>query len=480
MRFFEATVCAVVAVVVLAFSACVSNAAAPERVLYIRADFSDKPIGISESLWHARVTSLDDYAEDFWVHNTYGEISEFQSSITDVFTLGPALTEDSPFDSGANINAINSAMRNAAQNAGWSVNSFDQVILLFPGIPGFPAGALGTPGTVWLPGNNPFNGGYVHEFGHALGLGHAHHWEGDGLVYPGEFRGGRDGLWMMGSDGNVNLSFDGGRRAPINLPMRHRIGALDEQLVNRPEESGVFRIHEFTRADISGDVALGRSLATVFNHDGNEFWISFAPDLSELWQGFNASGWSNGIVVSDLSGAVTHSLDFTPGSQGGTGNEADYVDSRDGALVVGQSYTFPNSDITLAPLQTGVSSDGVRWIDVQLALDGQFVPGLPGDFNGDLQVDLNDFATLAANLFTNLEDLPASETYLLGDITGDFQINYEDFRAFESAYDDFQGVGAFAALNFDNVPEPKTATLLMLVCLSAVAMQATWPRRGTR
>lgn len=464
--------CAVFAIIALVLGSSPLKAE-PERVLYIRADFEDKPIGISDALWQSRVETLDNYAEDFWVYNTYGKISSFDSGITEAFTLGPALTEDSPFDAGADIYAIRSAMVSAASNAGWNVGSYDQVILLFPGVPQFPAGALGTPGTVWLPGNNPFDGGYVHEFGHALSLGHAHHWEGGDVVYPGEVRGGRDGLWMMGSEGGVNQNFDG-RRAPINLPMRYKIGVVDEQLVNRPEESGIYRIHDFARGDISGDVSLGRSLATVFDHDGREFWVSFAPDLAELWEGYNADGWMNGIVVSDLIGDITHSLDFTPGSQGGTGNEEDYVDSRDGALVVGHSYTFPNSEITLAPLRTGISVDGVRWIDLELKFsDDDFIAD--GDFNGDTFVNATDYQILLQNLHTDVSALEESEAFELGDITLDLEINYQDVVGFITAYETLHGNGSSASLSFSGVPEPSTEYYLFVLLAGLVARQIKAP-----
>lgn len=342
----------------------------PERVLYIRSDFADKPFGVSDELWLERINAIDAEASAFWAHNTYGVKDGFASSFTDVYTLPEALTAGSPFAAGANIGAISSAMRSAAAGDGWDLSQFDQVVLSFSGLPAFPGGALGTPGTVWMPGSNPFAGGFTHEMGHAFGLGHAHHWEGDGVVYPGEFRGGRDGLFMMGSEGGVILR--NGLRAPINLPMRYRLGVVPDALVDSAPRPGVHRIHDFDRSDITNDDAYGRSLAKLFNHDGKQFWISFAPGLAEHWSHFGGEVFANGIVVSDLDNAITHSLDFTPGSQGGTGNQEDFVDSRDGALVVGQSYTFPNSSMRLAPLATGTSADGTKWIDVQITSASDF------------------------------------------------------------------------------------------------------------
>jgi len=261
-------------------------------------------------------------------------------------------------------------MRKAAAEAGYDLDRFDQVVLSYPMMPKFGAGAYGSPGTIWMPGKEPWAAGFTHEFGHALGIGHASAFEGGKTAYPGEHREGRDGLFMMGSDNDVNLEFSG-RRAPVNLPMRYKMGFLDERLVQRLaadqlEVPTTYRISAFDREALSKDVEHGRSLAVVFESGGKEFWVSFAPTLAEYWSEFNGEGWARGVMVHELDDAVTRIIDFTPGSQGGSGNEADYVDTRDGSLQVRKEFAFPDSNIGIGVLRTGGSKDGVRWIDVKI------------------------------------------------------------------------------------------------------------------
>lgn len=340
---------------------------APQKILYVRAQFADKPIGIDDATWQKRIQTLNHAAEDFWRFNSYGHITAFEAKVTDIIQL-PASTHPT-FEEGKNIYGTANAMKQAAQAAGWDLKQFDQIVLSYPGLPRFPAGALGTPGTIWMPGQNPSPSGFTHEFGHALGVGHANAFENPTAPYPGEHREGRDGLFMMGSDNGVNLQVDG-RRAPINLPMRHMMGFIDKRLVRKlsPQQlkqPTTYRIFAYDRQSLEDDVRRKRTLAIRFDADGKDFWITFAPSMAKYWSKFNAQGWAKGVAVHQVEGSITRILDFTPGSQGGTGNEADYVDTRDGALIVGKQYAFPNSNIGLGVVRTGMTKDGIAWIDIQ-------------------------------------------------------------------------------------------------------------------
>lgn len=443
------------------------GAVEPETVLYIRAEFNDRPFGVSDATNLQRLQTINAVAEDFWVFNSYGELSEFQSDYTEMFQLPDALTPDSPFESGANVFAIRSAMRDAAANAGWALNNYDQVVLSFPGVDQFPAGALGTPGTIWMPSDNPNADGFTHEFGHALGVGHASAIEGGAQTYPGEHREGRDGLWMMGSENGVAAVSGRPRRAPVNLPMRQTMGFVDDQLVQQVTEDGVFRIHAFDRESLQGDVELNRSLAAVFESDNREWWVSFAPSLADRWADFNGHVWTDGAIVQQRSGQITRILDFTPASQGGTGNEEDYVDTRDGALRVGMSYSFPENGVSLATLANGVSNDGVPWIDVQISFG--FAPLLPGDLNGDDLIDSVDLLTLTGNLFTDVSTLTYQQSYPLGDINGDAKIDYTDIQLLKNAHQRF--INSISAPPLPT-PEPSSVVLVML------GLAVCPPRRG--
>jgi MYXO-CTERM domain-containing protein len=106
-----------------------------------------------------------------------------------------------------------------------------------------------------------------------------------------------------------------------------------------------------------------------------------------------------------------------------------------------------------------------------------------GDFNGDGQINLTDYATLLANMDTDLSALNPAATYLRGDVNLDKVINLSDFVQFRTLYNAANGIGAFEAMvaasggSLATVPEPGTATLVAfgLAALTAVRRRRVSP-----
>lgn len=91
---------------------------------------------------------------------------------------------------------------------------------------------------------------------------------------------------------------------------------------------------------------------------------------------------------------------------------------------------------------------------------------LVGDFDLDTDIDLEDAAILFANLFVDVSSLDASETLLLGDITGDLVIDYDDFLEFSQVFDSLYGQGALASSRMV-VSEPASASLATMFTVIA-------------
>jgi hypothetical protein len=89
-----------------------------------------------------------------------------------------------------------------------------------------------------------------------------------------------------------------------------------------------------------------------------------------------------------------------------------------------------------------------------------------GDFNSNFSLSAADWMILRANQNSDLTGKTPQEAYLLGDLTTDLQINYDDVQAFKFYYDTANGVGAFAAM-VASVPEP--ASLMMLASAGGLA-----------
>ena len=77
------------------------------------------------------------------------------------------------------------------------------------------------------------------------------------------------------------------------------------------------------------------------------------------------------------------------------------------------------------------------------------------NFNGTL--DAADWNLFRANFGASLAGLTQAESYQLGDLDGDGDNDFYDFRAFQSDYTAMFGAGAFAELL--NVPEPTSLTM---------------------
>lgn len=113
------------------------------------------------------------------------------------------------------------------------------------------------------------------------------------------------------------------------------------------------------------------------------------------------------------------------------------------ALLPGMSYTLD--------VQQSVSANAAA-----TAVAASFPPG---DFDKDTDVDLTDYLTLSTHLLTDVSGLTSDQSYLLGDMTKDSIIDGNDFCSFEFAFDDANGVGAFAAMQ-RSIPEPTGAWLV--------------------
>ena len=162
-------------------------------------------------------------------------------------------------------------------------------------------------------------------------------------------------------------------------------------------------------------------------------------------------------------------------------DQALIIDGND-TLVDGVDWGATMFEFIVPTLSSGVL-DGQSYMridatDTNTAADWQLgspsSPGIVsnrGDLNGDGMIDLADYLTLFSNLHVNAFALTTQASYVLGDLTADLRVDGRDFVAFRTAYDDANGVGAFAAM-LATVPEPTGAALAI------VAMAACWFTRA--
>jgi hypothetical protein len=99
------------------------------------------------------------------------------------------------------------------------------------------------------------------------------------------------------------------------------------------------------------------------------------------------------------------------------------------------------------------------------------------DFNVDGDIDADDYQILLANHLKTLVGDTAIETFSFGDVDGDLDNDFDDWRLFKTDFIAANGLAAFAALSGAVVPEPST---FVLVSLATVVLLGRSSRQISR
>jgi hypothetical protein len=101
---------------------------------------------------------------------------------------------------------------------------------------------------------------------------------------------------------------------------------------------------------------------------------------------------------------------------------------------------------------------------------------LRSDFNGDELINAADWAIFLPNTFTTFAGDPAVTAYLKGDLDGDGDNDYADFKLFKADFIAANGEAAFAALGAA-IPEPATFALAGFAGLALVGSRRQRSRK---
>jgi MG2 domain-containing protein len=259
--------------------------------------------------------------------------------------------------------AIANSAKSAASAAGFNLAAYKRYVYAFPqNYACYFWGRStvgGNPSQAWINGDFEL-GVTAHELGHGLGLFHSHSMDcGATILGPSctayEYG---DTLDMMGASSSAHF----------NAFQKERLGWLDYGVsppIATVQGNGTYTVAPY---EFEGSQAIAlKILKSTDPTTGNKTWyyVEYRQAL-----GFDSflTGNSNvlsGILVhtgSESSANSVYLLDMTPGS----GSSISY-DWRDPAIVIGQSFSDPNSGVTITPLSVS-STDAIVSVSFDLAV----------------------------------------------------------------------------------------------------------------
>ncbi len=364
-----------------------------KKLLVIRIDFSDLP-GTPTNFFDGNTQITEDYSvnrinstggvRDFFEEGSFGKTS---------IDIAPTVAGDSPDVTGVlrmpqtasyyATNGFTSTMhsdaRAAAATAGFAVNDYDRIGVVFSRLTLLPGSKITFGGLGNIEGPNFWiNSAYsfrtvAHELGHNYGLYHANHWtvtDGNPVSPTGTSDEYGDIFDLMGDGNTKDYHFSHWNKSLLQW--------IPDTSVTTITSGGTYRVHRFDHQAANLDNSLALKIVRTRDLD---YWIGLrraTPNASMdggayvLW-GYNSNRESE---LLDLTAPVN--------------------DLSSAALAVGATFVDSAAGITLHPVaQGGTGAD--EWLDVQVTLQ----PRLSWSLAGFVADEQGGLATLTLNRESN-------------------------------------------------------------------------------
>ncbi|MEY2878600.1 MAG: hypothetical protein RLZZ15_980, partial [Verrucomicrobiota bacterium] len=331
-----------------------SRTSGAQRVLVIRADFSDVP-GAAATAAEVQAT-MDGSVKPFYEAASYGVTTLTTTVTANVYRLPQ--TGAAYAAGGLNTQLHTDARALAA--ADHTLANFDRVIVLFNRLTTLPNSqinysGLGSVGgsSVWINGTFALRN-VAHELGHTYGLEHSNFWEvfDNNPVSPGgtsiEYNDPFDPM----SAGNTDARYD------FSMWAKNRLGWLPDSAVLTATKSGTYRIYRFDHAGAAG---LKQPLALRLYRDGVRwYWIGLRQNFTT-----NAS-LTNGAYVTWGFNTLQHTqlIGLTAPYYNGSAIPSVTVAA---GLAVGASFTDTAYGITIKAVAKG-GTDPAQYLDLEVTL----------------------------------------------------------------------------------------------------------------
>ena len=344
-----------------------------KKILVIRVDFSDL-VGTPTNFFDSDAAITEDYCVNLF-NNAEGVRDFFEEGSFGKTTLvmAPTVAGDSPdvtgvlrmpqtashYATNGFTTLLHSDARAAAATAGFAVDDYDRVGVVFSRLTALTGSKIGFGGLGTIEGRNFWiNSAYTfgvvtHELGHNYGLHHANHWlvsDGDPVSPTGMSDEYGDIFDMMGEGDAFENHFSHWNKSLMQW--------VPDTSVATISTSGTYRVYRFDHSGASFSNSL--ALKIVRNRD-QDYWVGLRRATS------NASMDGGAYVLWGYNeNRESEILDLT----------APVNDLASAALAVGATFTDSVAGIALQTVaQGGGGAD--EWLDVQVTMQPRLAWALP-------------------------------------------------------------------------------------------------------
>lgn len=335
-----------------------------KKVLIIRVDFSDK-VGTPVNPSDIDQPITEDYAvnrfnaangvRDFYQQGSYGKttlaiaptVSNNSADVTNVLRMPQTAAI---YATGGLNSLLHSHARTAAQTAGFAVDSYDRICVVFGDLSGIAGSKITYGGLGDIIGKNFWINGHftfaivAHEIGHNYGLNHANLWkvtDGNPVSTTGTSVEYGDVFDIMGNGSSIDHHFSAWNKSILQW--------IPDTAVTTITSGGTYRVYRFDHegANLANPLAL-----KIVRNRNEDYWIGHRRATT------NAS-LDNGAYVM---------MGYNDNRQGNLLDMTTPADTaNDAALAVGATFNDTVAGITLNPTARG-GSGADEWLDVQVTI----------------------------------------------------------------------------------------------------------------
>jgi hypothetical protein len=296
-----------------------------KRMLFLRPRFSDSGSALADTIGDGDATRL---MNDFIAHMynmSWGRIriaplgpggSQFTSALV--------LNKPAADYNNAGLSRLYPDARSAAQSAGYNLGDYDFAAVFTRGRPAAGYAGLAYVGGVGIHIANGYFGlsVFVHEFGHNLGLPHAHTWDtGDNSIIG-------DGSNVEYGNNNDPMG-SGGDSMHYVASHKARLDWIPGNECPRIGSAGVYRLH------VCDEPRNGNGLRAlrVARSGGLDYWFDYRQNIG-------GTEFENGLIMhwANTDGNQSYRTDALPKQNGIT-------------LPVGRTFTDPDNGVSVTPLR---------------------------------------------------------------------------------------------------------------------------------